>query len=244
LSYAIASAEFLARFIAKNPQSTEKQQKSDIAQRLISLKYWLNSGTFLNNVGRDKVKSEHELAVEKSESAQVQAFQAAKSAKVAGKIAEASKIEAARQQAAVIAAQKIAAATKNVADKKAADDRITKLQAAHKAQVSKALEDAKLTEKLRIISDAAKEARAKAEREEAIKQAALKAQKAGKKDVKPVVVPKVQTSESKISPLAGCSEECRVIALETLAELEELGTPRAAMLELARLIMNKYAASK
>ena len=94
LSYVIVKSEFNAAFLKIKPDASEAQLNKNCAQKIISLKLWLSTGKFISNVGRDLPKVEWDLAREHSETAQFQAFEAAKAKKATEKVAAASKLNA------------------------------------------------------------------------------------------------------------------------------------------------------
>lgn len=237
LAYAIAKSDYNARFMAKNPSATVKQIADNLKQKIAGLQVFLTTGTFLNNVGRDKPVLEYELAFNKSETSAMLAYQAKKNLNESNKLAEQSKLEATKQQAAVRQQQLVAAAAKNASDKKAADEKLARLQAASKAAELKKIEDEKQAVINKALSDKATALKAKEALEAQAKKDALKPKP------KAVVTPikaKVVESDNKVSSKSGISEECKLEALELLATLEEDQVPTSVMLELARLINNKY----
>ena len=238
LAYAIAKSDYNARFMAKNPSATVKQIADNLKQKIAGLQLFLTTGTFLNNVGRDKPALEYDLAFKKSETSAMAAFQAMKNLKASNKLAEESKIEATKQQAAVVAQQKLAAAAKNAKDKKDADEKLARLQETSRLANIKKIEDEKQAVINKALSDAAIAKKAKEALDTQAKKDALKP-----KPKAPIVAPlkaKVIESDNTVSKNAGCSEECKLEALELLATLEEDQVPTSVMLELARLINNKY----
>ncbi|MDD1627772.1 MAG: hypothetical protein LUQ26_09920 [Methylococcaceae bacterium] len=246
IAYAIVEAEENTAFLTLRPDASTVQVKKNLAQKVSTLKLWLSTGKFATNTGRDKPRVEHELALELSNTAQIQAFQAIRNTKASDKIAAESKINAKKQQDGVIAAQKIAAAAKNTKDKKDAEDKLERQKLASKQAASDLIANEKEALRLKTLSDIAVRIRDKAIADEATKkQAAIDAKKPkAKTDVKKPELNKVQTEENKISPKAGCSDEMRLIAAEVFAELKLDGVPNMALLELARLINAELLASK
>ena len=242
LAYSIAKSDYNARFLAKNPNASIKQIADNLKQKIAGLQVFLTTGTFLNNVGRDKPALEYDLAFKKSETSAMLAYQAKKNLNASNKIAEQSKLEATRQQAAVVAQQKLAAAAKNAKDKKDADEKLARLQETSRLANIKKIEDEKQAVINKALSDAAIAKKAKEALDTQAKKDALKP-----KPKAPIVAPlkaKVIESDNTVSKNAGCSEECKLEALELMAEFEENHVPASVLRELAKLINIKYPVSK
>lgn len=81
--YTVAISEFEARFKALKPNATQKQVDANNKQRIASLNFWLVNGKFTSNVGKDRVRLEHEVASEKFSEASLEAIRANTKAKIA-----------------------------------------------------------------------------------------------------------------------------------------------------------------
>lgn len=81
--YTLAISEFEARFKALKPNATQKQVDANNKQRIASLNFWLVNGKFTSNVGKDRVRLEHEVASEKFSEASLEAIRANTKAKIA-----------------------------------------------------------------------------------------------------------------------------------------------------------------
>lgn len=81
--YTVAISEFEARFKALKPNATQKQIDANNKQRVASLNFWLVNGKFTSNVGKDRVRLEHEVASEKFSEASLEAIRANTKAKIA-----------------------------------------------------------------------------------------------------------------------------------------------------------------
>lgn len=81
--YTVAISEFEARFKALKPNATQKQVDANNKQRVASLNFWLVNGKFTSNVGKDRVRLEHEVASEKFSEASLEAIRANTKAKIA-----------------------------------------------------------------------------------------------------------------------------------------------------------------
>lgn len=84
-SYLIATTEFEARLLAKNPKASKAQIDANNKQRVASLNFWLINGKFTTNVGKDKARLEHEVAAEKFSDASLEALRIASTAKVSAR---------------------------------------------------------------------------------------------------------------------------------------------------------------
>lgn len=84
-SYVIATTEFKARFLAKNPKASKAQIDANNKQRVASLNFWLINGKFTTNVGKDKARLEHEVAAEKFSDASLEALRIASKAKISAR---------------------------------------------------------------------------------------------------------------------------------------------------------------
>lgn len=89
--YTVAISEFEARFKALKPNATQKQIDANNKQRIASLNFWLVNGKFTSNVGKDKVRLEHEVASEKFSEATLEAIRANTKAKIAARQASENK---------------------------------------------------------------------------------------------------------------------------------------------------------
>lgn len=81
--YTVAISEFEARFKALKPNATQKQIDANNKQRVAALNFWLVNGKFTSNVGKDRVRLEHEVASEKFSEASLEAIRANTKAKIA-----------------------------------------------------------------------------------------------------------------------------------------------------------------
>ena len=84
-SYLIATTEFEARLLAKNPKASKAQIDANNKQRIASLNFWLINGKFTTNVGKDKARLEHEVAAEKFSDASLEALRVSSKAKVSAR---------------------------------------------------------------------------------------------------------------------------------------------------------------
>jgi hypothetical protein len=84
-SYLIATTEFEARLLAKNPMASKAQIDANNKQRVASLNFWLVNGKFTTNVGKDKARLEHEIAAEKFSDASLEALRIASTAKISAR---------------------------------------------------------------------------------------------------------------------------------------------------------------
>lgn len=84
-SYLIATTEFEARLLAKNPKASKAQIDANNKQRVASLNFWLINGKFTTNVGKDKARLEHEVASEKFSDASLEALRIASKAKISAR---------------------------------------------------------------------------------------------------------------------------------------------------------------
>jgi N-acyl-D-aspartate/D-glutamate deacylase len=241
LPYAMAKADYNTRFLVKNPKATDTQLKNNLKQKISGLQVFLSTGTFLNNVGRDKPQLEYNLAFEKSETSAMQAYQAKKNLNASIKIAEATKAEVLRNSAAVAAQSKLALAAKNDNDKIEADAKLVRLQAIKKAADLRLIEEEKQAIIKKALSDQATAKKLKDELEAKAKKDALKP---AIKTVVATTTTKVNATDNVVSSKAGISEECKLEALELFSELEENQVPASVLRELARLINSKYPVTK
>ena len=84
-SYLIATTEFEARLLAKNPKASKAQIDANNKQRIASLNFWLINGKFTTNVGKDRARLEHEVASEKFSDASLEALRIANTAKISAR---------------------------------------------------------------------------------------------------------------------------------------------------------------
>lgn len=89
--YTVAVSEFEARFKALKPNATQKQIDANNKQRVAALNFWLINGKFTSNVGKDRVRLEHEVANEKFSEATLEAVRASTAAKIAARQASENK---------------------------------------------------------------------------------------------------------------------------------------------------------
>lgn len=84
-SYLMATTEFTARLLAKNPKASKAQIDANNKQRVASLNFWLVNGKFTTNVGKDKARLEHEVAAERFSDASLEALRIASTAKISAR---------------------------------------------------------------------------------------------------------------------------------------------------------------
>lgn len=118
-SYFIATTEFEARLLAKNPKASKAQIDANNKQRVASLNFWLINGKFTTNVGKDKARLEHEVAAEKFSDASLEALRIASTAKLSAR-------QALENKKLVDASLKVIASTKATIERlKGKDDEIS-----------------------------------------------------------------------------------------------------------------------
>ena len=118
-SYLMATTEFEARLLAKNPKASKAQIDANNKQRVASLNFWLINGKFTTNVGKDRARLEHEVAAEKFSDASLEALRIASTAKVAAR-------QALENKKLVDASLKVISSTKATIDRlKGKDDEIS-----------------------------------------------------------------------------------------------------------------------
>lgn len=146
VSYLIVKSDSESRFLAKNPDATEKQIKERVKKDVQSLSVWLSHGKFLSNVGRDLPKLELDLASTKFEELDYQLKQTEQSKKTTDRIAAESLKQAKAMQEQVLSEQtKLTTLVKPEAIQ-ATQDRIEKIKTAQ----------LKINDEVKINTEAAK----------------------------------------------------------------------------------------
>jgi hypothetical protein len=255
----VASTDTINKFVASNPNEediinflhdniyTEKQIKERVKKDIQSLSYWLSSGKFLTNVGRDKNRAEFELASEAFEADQFQLKQAEARKKELEKIADKNRADAKKMQDQVKQEQERLKSLVKPEAIAATQERLTRIQAAQEKINTQVKEDTRAIKELDKTVNTLSAKADESKKQLDTKQAKVKQPVKSNAPATPASAAKVQdvikhdTGVKDIPATVQVSKEADFRAKELLAILR--GTEdEAVLIRMAQIIIGEHNA--